>query len=372
VSTFTPVVTAFTFLGIRSLPRDLEEAALVVAGPIRTLWRISVGAARREIALGALLVFVLVLDELGVCSFLRVDVYPTAVFARAAGFGTAPGEAVALSLPLVAIAAAVTAIDRRIAGRSVARVAPDGPSSRLALGPVPVVLACLAAAWSIGPLAALGWVAAPALGRAAPWIGSSLQNSLVIAGATAAFATPAGLVVGHALARRRANLGWLDTAALFAFVVPSAVLGGGVVRVWNRPATEWLYASEAVLVLALVARYGVLSIRTFAAACTSVSSSYEEAATVASGDYLRRLFRVVLPMNRRAVLAAFALVLVFCLRDVDTAILFYPPGGEPLTVRIFTLEANGPPSVVAALAALQATMSALILFGAWRFFDKAS
>ena len=32
--------------------------------------------------------------------------------------------------------------------------------------------------------------------------------------------------------------------------------------------------------------------------------------------------------------------------------LFYPPGGEPLTVRIFTLEANGPEAVVSGLAAI--------------------
>ena len=50
--------------------------------------------------------------------------------------------------------------------------------------------------------------------------------------------------------------------------------------------------------------------------------------------------------------ATFVLALVFALRDLETAALFYPPGGEPLTVRIFTLEANGPPAVVSALAVL--------------------
>ena len=49
---------------------------------------------------------------------------------------------------------------------------------------------------------------------------------------------------------------------------------------------------------------------------------------------------------------AFALALVFSLRDLETAVLLYPPGGEPLTARIFTLEANGPPGVVSALAGL--------------------
>ena len=41
--------------------------------------------------------------------------------------------------------------------------------------------------------------------------------------------------------------------------------------------------------------------------------------------------------------------------------LYYPPGSEPLTVRIFTLEANGPEEVVAALAILHITMTACVL-----------
>jgi iron(III) transport system permease protein len=49
------------------------------------------------------------------------------------------------------------------------------------------------------------------------------------------------------------------------------------------------------------------------------------------------------------------------LRDLELSVLYYPPGGQPLTVRIFTLEANGPPSVVAALAVVHVAMTAAVL-----------
>jgi hypothetical protein len=42
-------------------------------------------------------------------------------------------------------------------------------------------------------------------------------------------------------------------------------------------------------------------------------------------------------------------------------VLFYPPGHAPLTVRTFTLEANGPPAVVAALALTQVLVTTLLL-----------
>lgn len=41
--------------------------------------------------------------------------------------------------------------------------------------------------------------------------------------------------------------------------------------------------------------------------------------------------------------------------------LLYPAGQEPLTVRIFTLEANGPAAVVAALSCVQVAMTAAVL-----------
>jgi iron(III) transport system permease protein len=65
----------------------------------------------------------------------------------------------------------------------------------------------------------------------------------------------------------------------------------------------------------------------------------------------------------RGIAGTFLLALIFALRDLETAVLYYPPGRQPLTVRIFTLEANGPPGVVAALAVLHValTLAALAL-----------
>jgi iron(III) transport system permease protein len=84
----------------------------------------------------------------------------------------------------------------------------------------------------------------------------------------------------------------------------------------------------------------------------------EEAAAASGAGFARRLFRIVLPVNVRGVVFGWLLALVFCLRDLETSVLFYPPGREPLTVRLFTLEANGPEAVVAALAVTHAAMTA--------------
>jgi iron(III) transport system permease protein len=91
------------------------------------------------------------------------------------------------------------------------------------------------------------------------------------------------------------------------------------------------------------------------------SRDLEDAAAAAGAGAFRRLGRIVLPLNARGVLGGWLLALVFCLRDLETAVLFYPAGREPLTVRLFTLEANGRPAVVAALAVAQVAMTAAVL-----------
>ena len=89
--------------------------------------------------------------------------------------------------------------------------------------------------------------------------------------------------------------------------------------------------------------------------------SLEQAASAFGAGFARRLVSIVLPLQRRTLLAAWLLAVVFCLRDLETAVLYYPPGREPLTVRIFTLEANGPEAVVAGLAILHVVTTAVVL-----------
>ncbi|MFI5245476.1 MAG: ABC transporter permease [Gemmatimonadales bacterium] len=360
---FTPVVTALTTLGIRSLDSSLEDAARVVASPRRVLAAILVPAVRPQIALAALLVFAISLAELGVPMFLRVDVYAAAVFARLGGVDFAPGEAVALSVPIVAVAMVLTMLERRVSSHANGAALSFRSEARqpLDVGAAAIVVAATAAFLSMVPVVALAAHGAPALSGVATWAGASVQNGLVVSLATAAIAAPMGIALGHGVARDETPAKMMAGGFLFAFFVPSAVLGVGIVSAWNRPATSLLYGSEAVLVLGFLGRYGILAVRAFAASCRQVSRSYEDAAQVAGSGYLGRLFGVVAPMQHRGVVAALGLTFVFCLRDLETAVLFYPAGGEPLTVRIFTLEANGPSRLVAALAVVHVVVTAAVL-----------
>jgi len=367
-ATFTPIVTILVAIGLQALDPSLEEAARVSARPARVIARILLPASAPAIALAGLLVFSLSLSELGVPMFLRVDSFPAAVFARLGGVDYAPGEAFALVLPLVPVALALLVLERRFVGtRSFAVLGLRSQwRERLPLGPWRGPLSAalwLSAAVSLTPVAALVWRGAAGGGFAAvgSWLGRAPWNSLWTAGAGATLIVAIGLVVGHAVARRAKGARALDTLCVLSFVAPAGVLGVGVIAVWNRPALQWVYGSAWILVVGYVAHYAVIGVRTIGSLLAQTSIHIEEAAATVGAGFWRRMSRILVPLHARGIGFAWLLALVFCLRDLEMAVLYYPAGGEPLTVRLFTLEANGPEPVVAALAVVHVVITAALL-----------
>ena len=366
--TFTPVCTSLVALSLLGVDASLEEAARLVASPFRVAVRILVPAAGPAIGLSAIIVFALAVSELAVPMFLRVDVFPAAVFARLGGIDYAPGEAFALALPLLSLALLLLVLERRFVGpRSFAVAGLRGMSrDPIALGRwrgLGAFAAWLLVSLSLAPLLVLlvRATGGGGLAQLPRWVGQAPWTSLLSGAVAATVIAAAGFVLGHAAARQIRGATSLDALSVLAFITPAPVLGVGLITVWNRAWTQAIYGSVAILVLGFVARYTVVGVRAVSSVVLQSPRQLEEAAAAAGAGAWRRLGRIVLPLNARGVVAGWLLGLVFCLRDLETAVLFYPPGKEPLTVRLFTLEANGPPAVVASLAVAQVALTAAVL-----------
>ncbi len=365
--TFAPIVTGLTALALQGVDPSLEEAARVAASPGRVVRRVLLPVAQPAVGLALLLVFALAFSELAVPMFLQVRVYPAAVFARLAGIDYAPGEAVALAFPLLVVTAILVVCERRFLGERPYAVLGLRMGERMVypLGRWrwAVTGACWCAALvSAAPILALVWRAGwQGLAQAPTWMGGSLWNGLGAAALAAAAVVGLGLTAAWAVARQRAGAAVIDATLMVGFLTPAAVLGVGIITVWNRPSTQAIYGSLAVVVLGLVARYAAVGVRALTVVIRQSPLHWEDAAAVFGARFGRRMRRIVLPLHARGIAAAGLFTLVFCLRDLDTVILFYPPGREPLPVRIFTLEANGPETVVAGLAVVQVAVTAVLL-----------
>lgn len=360
---FTPIVTMMTALGLQGIDPSLEDAGRVVAKPWRVATRILLPIAWPSTALAAIVVFALAFAELGVPMFLRAPAYPAAVFARLGGIDYAPGEAFVLVIPQLAIAVVLLVLERRWIGRRPFGVLGLRRDHRpLALGPwrSSATIGCIAITLvGAAPLAALAWRAE--WNGVWSWAGDSIANGLFDAAIAATIMTVCGIVIGHAFARGGRMARVLDSVAVLALVTPAAAFGAGLIAVWSRPETQFVYATSAIVIAGYVARYSILCVRPIAIAVARGSAQLEDAAATVGAGYLRRLVGIVVPVHARAIATAWLLGVVFCLRDLETAVIYYPPGRETLPVRIFTLEANGPQGVVAALAVVHVAITAGVL-----------
>jgi iron(III) transport system permease protein len=360
-SCLAPLVLLATRASLRTVDPRLEEAARLSAGWIGTLRGVTLPLALPGVARAAGLVFLLAVGDLAVPTYLAVDVFPTASFTQfAAAYRF--GSATALAMPLVLLALVVLSVESRILPDRVASLrgaASERGRARIELcrarWPLSLLLGAACAGLVALPLGALVRDALTPGALAEAWdrAHDAALRSLAWAAIGACLLTLVGSLLGYLVERRVFRFARaLDRLALLLFATPSTVLGIGLVALWNHPATSWIYATPAVVLLGYVGQLAAVPSRLCASAVAAVPRRLEEAAQLAGARWHRRVLFVVAPLAAPGLAAAWLASFLFCLRDLGISMIVYPPGADTLPVRSFTLMANGPPPLVAALCVL--------------------
>jgi iron(III) transport system permease protein len=375
---FYPLSMLATEVAVRRIEPRLEEAALIVMGPRPVLWHITMRLAAPSIVAAALLIFVLAISEFGVPGLLGVRVFTTEVFTAFAAlydFGRASGLAVPLLLLTLAVAGIAVGVlgERTVTtrrGHAAVQVAlPDSwKPAGLATAAFVVTLALLV------PLASLLREASGARSWATVLQGSgtAIWNSLLLAAIAATLTAGLGLILGYTRARARRGGFLLDLTFVMLFAVPSTVVGVGLIALWNRAGPLGaLYGTNAMLLLAYLARLLPVAALGMSAAVRQVPLSHEEAAAAAGAGWSRTMRHIVFPQVSTALMSVWVVVFVLAFGELGASILVSPPGESTLPIRIYTLIANAPPAQVASLALLQAAviLSPLLLL-AWRIAGR--
>jgi len=309
-----------------------------------------------------MLVFLLTMGEFGVPAFLRYEVFPVESFTQFSAFYNF-GNATAAAIPLAIITFLVLLIERAFLRDKTyqLRPAPDGePALEIHLGPsrkvflgIVSVLCLVVVAVPLLVLVFQSLLSPGAYAEALTRAGDSLLRSLTYAAIGASLLTVLGFLAGY-LIHTRALPFWrsVDSLTLFLFALPGTVIGIGLISLWNRPWTNFIYATPAIILVGYLGRYTALTSRITVSALAQVPPSMEEAAQIAGARWLRRLSLIVAPLAKRGLVAAWLVGYIFSLRDMGITMLVYPAGHDTLPVRIFTLMANGSAALIAALSVI--------------------
>ncbi len=373
---FLPVVLLLTMTYLRAVNPALEQAARLSSRWPAVLGSITIPLAAPGIVLSLVLVFLMTMGEFGAPAFLRVDVFPVASFTQFTAFYNF-GAATAAALPLVVVALLGLAVEQRVLRektfqfgwglqRDCEQVALG--SARTPLFLLITLTSLVLVALPLGALVLRG-LSLAVLREALDRAGASAIRTLVYSAVSATALSMLGFFLAY-LIHRRAVAFWrsIDAVALFLFTLPGSVIAIGLIAVWNRPSTNWIYATPAILVTGFIAQYAALSTRTILAGFAQTSPSLEEAAEVAGAGWFRRVREILVPLAMPSILVSWAVTFLFCAREVSLALLLAPPGQDTLTARTMTLMANGSPELVAALCLLSMSLTAvpLAVYGAAR------
>ncbi|MBI1866805.1 MAG: iron ABC transporter permease [Methylocystis sp.] len=374
---FMPVVMLLTIAYAGTVNPRLEQAGLLMARWPTVLRRVTLPLIAPAILFAAVLVFLLTLGEVGVPTFLRYPVYPVEILTQFAAFYDF-SAATAAAIPMLLVTLLILALEIRMLhgpGLELSAATLVASNAPIRLGRWRLPLLGLVVAWTLvtvaAPLAALVIqssslsVVADALARAS----DSILRSVIFAMTGATLLTALGFFCGY-LVHHRALPFWrsVDALALFLFTLPGAVIGIGLISLWNRPATNAIYATPAIIILGYLAQYAVLPMRMTAAILQQSPPSLERAAQLCGASWFMTLRYVVAPLAKRGLIAAWIIAYVFCLRDLGITMVVYPPGADTLPVRILTLMANGAPSLIAALCVILivATLAPLGAAALWQ------
>jgi iron(III) transport system permease protein len=372
-----PFVYLLTSTALRSVDASFEEAAQILgASKWRTALVITAPLVAPAILSGTLIAFVNAIALFGSQAIIglpgRIVTLPTRIYSL---FDYPPeyGLASALSLIFVAITVAALYLQRAfLARRSYVTLAGKGARPQLVdLGP---------ARWAVFAFCVLVFIvaiAAPYLTLIAVslskswginfWQGLTLahykfilfeydvtqraiKNSLILAVFAATIAVLLGTVIGWIdLRTKLPGRRLLDYAALVPLGLPGIVMAVALIQFWLRMPIA-LYGTMAILLLAYVARYVPLGVRSANSALQQIDPSLEESARILGASWGMTMREVTLPLIRPALLGGWLLVFVPVIQELSASILLFSSESITLAVAVYNLYETGYTEPVAALA----------------------
>ena len=371
---YTPLAAFIISGSLKNISGSIEEAGLMVAPYRIVFFRVILPLIRPALFSSFILIFILVISEFAVPSYLGVSVFTTEIFTQFTAFYNY-SSAIAHGLVLTFVCLMLILPERYYLSQAPFVSFGKRSFNRLVIGLenkgiwlmifvvyllffvfLPVLMLVVQAFTGHG--ASLSEIIITLL--------PSLNDSLLLSLAGALIITLFGYA--FAMISIRYKFKFIDSLLLIIFAVPAIVTGIALTKFFNTPALNFIYSSWSIILIAYMARFLFISQKVIAGGLMQIPASYGEAAALMGASPFYIFKKITLPLMSDAFFTSFFIILIFSVAELTTVIMVYPPGISLLPVRIFTLMANAPQSTVSGmcLVALLFTLIFIIIMMAGR------
>ncbi len=377
---YTPVAILIFSSAIAHISASQEEAAWLMAPYPQVFFRIVLPLIKPALISSFLLIFLLAISEFTVPAFLSVSVLTTDIFIQFSAFYNYQA-AIAQSSFLIIICLVCLIIERRLLGdRPFLTVTGRSHRNRLVLSPATngITTALLVTYLFLSTFIPLAFLTYQSLAKGFDDILKAfflLQAEMLYSfwlAVCGAFIL-VGMGLGFAYFKNKKPFPVLDFGLLWTFSLPSVVAGIALIRFYNTSFLYLIYASPAIILIAYLMRYVFIAERLLTNRLLQLPDSLEQAALIQGAGHWTYLRLILLPLVADALFGAFLISFIFCIGELGTTIMVYPPGTSLLPIKIFTLMANAPQSLVSSLCLVTLLFAGSVLAllnGAWRLVKR--
>jgi iron(III) transport system permease protein len=351
-----PVAVGLALVGLKSVDPIMIDAARILRSDISAVLKIVFPLASPALAAGGGVLFLLSLLDYSVPSLVNLNVYSLEVFAEYSA-SNEPVRAFLLALPLLIISVVIVLVSFsalrnaaqnsswRIPGWKTAPVLPKWLSllqlfavAALALQIAVPIVSLISSAGTWNSLVST-------ISSAHSEILYSLWIDILVSLLCIIIALPAaGELVNS---KKREKLLWILVAAPLA--VPPALIGIGLITIWNRPFFLDIYGSSLMPVLAGMARFAPLAVIVLVAQFRRIDPLLIDAARILQANPWQTWRHIWLPMLAPGLLAAAGIVFALTSGELGATLLVAAPGHTTLTIRIYNFLHYGASGTVAGL-----------------------
>lgn len=392
-----PIVFLVVRAGLRAFPRELSDAARVSgARAPRLLWRITLPLLAPSLLAGFVLAFVSALGNFGINALIgipaRYTTLPVLIWRRLAGFGpdiigSVALVAIVLALVTLVLVALQGALQRRLRNALVGLpqqpLAVDLGRARLPveigvwtflaltllLPAASLVATSLVRTYGL-PLAADSFTLenyAEILFRQSVTL-RAFANSTFAAAVAAILIAAISVILGYFLtvgrggSRRLAGL--VAAQADVAYAVPGLVMSIAFILMFLRPLPlvgVGLYGTLAIILIAYVAVFLSIGLKSVSAAYMQIDASLDDAARVSGAGFARRIARIYAPLVAPAAASGAILVFLTSYNEVTVSALLWSAGNETIGTTIFNYEDGGYTTLAAAMASVTVVATVVVM-----------
>ena len=391
---YAPLVFLTLRAGLRSLPRELIEAALSTgASRFRILRTIVVPLMTPPLVAGVALTFVSCIGNFGIPAFLGIPgsyiVLPTLIYQRLSGLGPSVLSEVS-SLSVIAGTIAIAGIllqnymlsrrDYRITGNSLAAAPFDLGRWRL---PVEILIWTYIACVLAIPFASLIAISlVPIFGVPLSWATASIENykyvmfeyaasarafrnSFLLAGCSAFLIVAISAPLAYFLAWRNSRvLKFLNLTAELPYALPGIVFAIALILVFLNPIPVLgftIYNTIWIIFFAYLGRFLVLGLRPVISGYHQLDRSLEEAAQALGASLGRRMLTIMFPLVAHAAAAGALLVFLMAFSELTLSALLWSSGAETLGTVMFSFQQSGGVNYASSIAVITILVTLVLM-----------